>query len=383
MRKALSIERGELRAALRGGDRERLLNACARGGIAAWDLGFDGEGALCLSLYEDDLEKLEKLALICMCECEVISRRGGSGSRRLLRRRAWPAILGAVCALLLAVSSLFIWDIEVIGNERLSDGTILRALADCGVSEGCFWPASDVERVRSEMLLRVEELSWITVNVSGSRATVIVLEREKQPTLYDERAPADLVADCGGVIADCAVRNGQTLVAPGALVTEGQTLVSGRMETLGGAPLLVRAEGEILADTWREQRVQLRFGAREKTRERGVRAILGVQLGRNRVNLLTKSRKELDECDRIVKEYKIGIEGVFRIPLSFVVELYRPYRALGEAPPDGEAARTRAIEALLGAIDGELVSCSFTQEDGALVLHAHCLENIARTEELR
>ena len=381
MKKTLFYLRGEVRAELLGSGAERLLNACGEAALPLWDLCFRDGAALSASLYERDLPRLEKIAALCGCELHTIARRGGTVSAGRLRSRSRLAVFAAVCALILTASSLFIWDIEVVGNETLSKGKILRSLAECGVSEGCFWPAADAERVRSGMLLRCEDLAWMTLNVRGSRATVLVLERREKPEIYDEGAAADLVAARSGVVRELNVKNGSALVARGMLVTEGQTLVSGTMDSPTGESRRVRAEGGVTAETWPERTVFLSPGAREKERENGFRLILGLRFGKNRVNLVTNSRKELDECDKIMKEYTLGVEGLFHFPLGLIVEVYRPYRITGDAAADLPGAEARALSALGDEIDGEIVSYDYIEGEDCFILRAHCLENIAVTKE--
>ena len=172
MRKNAGILRAEARIELRGGGTERLLNACAEAGLPLRDISFSENSCLHATLRQSDLQRMEKTAALFQCEMRTLELWGGGVKR--LRARSRLAAFAAVCAVLLALSSLFIWDFEVKGNERLSKGEILRALSDCGVSEGCFWPAADAERVRGEMLLRCGDLAWMTLNVRGSRATVLV-----------------------------------------------------------------------------------------------------------------------------------------------------------------------------------------------------------------
>ena len=379
MRKNAGILRAEARIELRGGGTERLLNACAEAGLPLRDISFSENSCLHATLWQSDLQRMEKTAALFQCEMRTLELWGGGVKR--LRARSRLAAFAAVCAVLLALSSLFIWDFEVKGNERLSKGEILRALSDCGVSEGCFWPAADAERVRGEMLLRCGDLAWMTLNVRGSRATVLVLEREEKPELYDEDAAADLIAARAGVVRELNVRNGRTLVGRGELVEAGQTLVSGTMDSPTGQTRSVRAEGKVTAETWPERGIYRSPGTRRKERKNGLRLIVGIRWGKNRIDLVTNSRKELDECDKIVKEYTLGVRGLFRFPLGLCVEIYRPYRITGEAAADLPGAKARALDALEEEIDGEILSYEFEEKDGLIVLRAHCLENIALTKE--
>ena len=83
------------------------------------------------------------------------------GLPQLLRRAA--RYRGACAGLLVAVlavltSSLFIWRIDVTGNETLTTGQILRCLDECGVRPGTYWPALSNDLVRNDMILRLPEL---------------------------------------------------------------------------------------------------------------------------------------------------------------------------------------------------------------------------------
>ncbi len=381
MRKELPFLCGEVRARLLGGEPERFLSACAEAGVPLRDVEYESGCSLRLRLAERDLAPLEKIAASLRYEVEILSLHGGSRSRRIARARSRLAAFAAVCALLLTLSGLFIWDFEVVGNEKLSRGEILRALADCGVSEGCFWPALDAESVRSRMLLRCGELAWMTLNVRGSRATVLVLEREEKGEIYAESAAAALVASRDGVVRELTVKNGRTLVSRGEAVLRGQTLVDPVMDGAQGERRAVRALGSVTADTWPERTIFVEPGSVKKERGKGFYLVLGIRAGKSRADLLPKGRKELDECDRIVKEYIIGIPGVFRFPLSLIAEIYRPYRAVGAVSPDLPGAQSRALAALADEIDGEILSYSFTEGEDRIVLRAHCLENIALTRE--
>ncbi len=382
MKKRLHLFDGTVTLAVRGTETERLLNACMRSELPLRNIWRAEDGSLRLEIAWEEVERFEKLARVSMCETERVSVRGGRESRKRLRRRSALGLLAALCALALTASSLFIWEIDILGNSSISEGEIRRALRECGVAEGCFWPATDVELIRSQMLLRLDQLSWMTLNLSGSRAQVVVLERERAPEMYEERTGADLVAACGGVVRDFSVKNGRTLIERGQIVTEGQTLVSAEMEGSGGSARTVRAAGSVTADTWREIRVQTNCGAVSKARGRGVFVTVGIQAGESRINLLSNGRKVLDECDRIVKEYKIGIKGLFCFPLKLVVEIYRPYESGDLIPADRDGCCDRAMAALADEIDGEILSSASTWQDGVLRLNAHCLENIALTKEI-
>ena len=137
---------------------ERVLNACAAAGIACTASEPVDAYTLRITVRARCAETAAELARRCQCEVKTLYRRG---LPQLLRRAA--RYRGACAGLLVAVlavltSSLFIWRIDVTGNETLTTGQILRCLDECGVRPGTYWPALSNDLVRNDMILRLPEL---------------------------------------------------------------------------------------------------------------------------------------------------------------------------------------------------------------------------------
>lgn len=381
MSKVADIIKGTVRAELIGAFPETVLNACALGAVELWDLECPDAYTIRVTVYERQLSELERIAEKSMCSFSVLKRRGGSGNRRFLRRRLWLLLSAALAGALLLVSSLFIWEIDVRGNSQLTEGQILRALEDCGVSTGSYWPGLSADLIRSDMMTRLPELAWMTVNVSGSRAVVLISERQEKPEIYVESDPVDIIAGKTGVVTRMSVLNGKPLVAPGQAVVQGEVLVTKDMDSITAEPRAVRARADVIADTWYEltavspQKQELK-SEKEKKRSR-----FALKLGKRRINFYLGDGKDIDECDKIIYEYNLGIKGVFALPVTVVREelIYRE-RQIGDYDMTYQM-RERLLSGLTDSIDGELLSSQVTasQTEGlnVVTLRAVCRENIA------
>ena len=134
---------GTAETELRGPEPETLLERCCAAGLQLWDILPQDRCTLRLSLWQRDLNALEKICAAQGFSLEVRSLWGGCRDREMLRRRK-GLLLGLLLALLLLfASSLFLWQIEVTGCEQVSAGLLLRTLAACGVEPGAFRPAID------------------------------------------------------------------------------------------------------------------------------------------------------------------------------------------------------------------------------------------------
>ena len=378
--------RGTVQLEIRGAEPETLLNAClaeelpllAPQSIDAWTLR--------LSVFEHDLPRLEALAERYYCELRPLSRRGGSRSRRLLRRRLALLISGGLLLALVILSSLFVWEIRFVGAEGLSRGQLLRALEDCGLAAGSFWPGLDADELRDQMLLREPALSWLTVNFHGSVAEVRLLRRVDKPEIYRECDAADLRACRAGVVRRVSVLNGQPMVQPGQAVEAGELLISGSVDSITAAPRTLRAQGEVWADTWYELNAVCPAPMGKESAGGGLRGRLALKVGEKRINFYQNGGKTIDGCDKIVHEYTLGIKGLFRLPLTLVWEELRPYRASENDRDRSEEIGQRLLARLAEQIDGEIVDYRFSSAElngvTLVTLYAQCRENIARLVDI-
>ena len=366
---------------------ESFLNACALAGLELWQLRCIDDYTIELCAAEKELPQLENLAAKTMCSLKLLETRGGSKNKIFLKRKAWLLLFVLTASCLALFSSLFIWEIEIHGNELLSEQEILRELADCGVSEGKFWPHISADLVRSRMLTKLPELSWMTVNISGSRAIVLVRERMEKPEIYKESNGENVVASQGGIIKSISVLNGQALVSAGQTVSKGQLLVSGVVEGINGQYSLVSAKAEVKALTCHEIKAVYPSKLPQKTALKNSRQRFALIFGKKRINLYLNSRNTMLECDKIITEYNLGLDGLFALPVTVVKEELRTYRMQDTSLDLSELISSQQLEKLAGRIDGELEHSSFSLADTGelcyVTVYAHCLEDIARCVKIQ
>ncbi len=363
---------------------ESLINAAVAEGLQLAKIVRLNPNALSFEVYEHDIELLKHLAAKASVELKISSYL--EPHRKLIKRRILLLPLAAVLMGMLLISSLFVWQIDIIGVQSLGRGELMRALEDGGLSVGCFWPGLKSDDIRSRVMLRIPEIAWMTVNISGSRAVVLINERMEKPEIYDESKAADLVASKTGLIRRVSVLSGKAEAEPGQAVTAGELLASGKLFNIMGQERTVRSRGSVMADTWYEIDAVCPEQLDIKTASGFSRHRFAMILGKRRINFYISSGKAIDECDKIIKEYNLGVDGHFALPIRFVHERI----AYNEYSPgqgyDAEAMASRLEAVFAREVQGQILQSACTQSctDGLYVmtLRAHCVENIAETREL-
>ncbi len=376
---------GETRSEVRGALPAAFLNECARRGVYVGQTEAVDEFTLRISLRTGELPRARKAAAHSGCELTVLGQRGAPEGLRAVRRRL--ALCAGLLSVLLALfaSSLFIWEIHVAENDTpVPDGRILSVLARQGVGVGSFWPGFQSDLIRSRALAELPELSWLAVNVRGSRAEVLVRGALPAPELRDESTPTEVTARRAGVIAELRVLEGESVVSVGDTVLAGELLVSSRRYSSFGGDRIVHARAEVKARTWYEITAVAPLSLQRRVPEGASHSRWGLILGKRRVNFSHFSRIPKSSCDIIISTYPLAVPGVFTLPVSLLRETWQPVTPeetavhREETAARLEAALEKTLRERMG--EGEVVfshiTRSFDGGAGTVPPRAECLERI-------
>lgn len=385
LREIVNRFRGQIWVRVEAPFPERVLNLCSARGLAFWDLAWESETAFTCRLSRRDCGRLRRALKNLDCTMTVVRGEGVPFFLGRFRRRQALVVGLTVCALWVTVGSFFIWDFTVEGNETVTEEEILRALEKNGVGLGTLGLGLDMEDLRNHILLEIPELCWLTVNVSGCRATVQVRERIPVPELVSKREPTNVVARRAGLVLKVQALDGVACVLPGASVTEGQLLISGveDTETLGARVL--SGMGTVEARTWYTLTAQMPLTAPIKHYTGEEKTFYSLTFGTKRIKFFSNSGMETGSYDKITTRDHLSFFGL-PLPVTLERETCRYYEAQ-ESAIDVAAAEAAAEEALTAYLhtlvdDWGTVSstlCTSRQRGDVLTvtLTAECVEQIA------
>lgn len=385
MDRAYNIARGISELEVKGENPARVLNAMSDCGIEFWDSVPTDDYCLRFKIHSADYPTVNSFRGMSGLEIKVLSSRGGARAAKHIKRRIALFSCFAVFVALLAVSSLFIWNIEVSGNEKLSDVEIIRVLNECGVSYGTFWPNISSDIIRSRMLLKLDDVSWVTVNLHNSKAEVVVHERVKKPEIYDKNKFCDVTAEKSGIITKISVFEGESRVAVGDSVIEGDVLVSGLMQSETGDDRFVHAKADVEARTWYDISAVTPLYQSFKTASRSSSRSIAFVFGKNVINFCSDSRNKSASCDKIIKYKDASVNSVFTFPIGILSE-YEKCRSTEKRKIDVNAETERLKADLMAELErkisgGEVTQYNYSVSDDngllTVTLHAECLENIS------
>ena len=239
-----------------GGFPERFLNLCTQNRIPLWSVRCEQNCVTACTLARR-YKKMRAFAKKSGVKLKSGRRHGLPFILHRYRRRV-GLLTGAVLFVgILYTLSLFVWTVEITGNTSTDEQSIRDTLSTLGLRPGVLTNSIDPEELARKAMLKMPELSWLTVNLKGSNAIVEVRERVIPPIVVPEDQPCNIVADVPGQIVTLEVYAGKAEVQKGDAVVEGQLLVSGTVEDSNGKTLLKHAQANIVAITSRTIEVEV------------------------------------------------------------------------------------------------------------------------------
>ncbi len=231
---------------------ERFLNLLARAGIAIWNVTKQEEDLVAFTVARD-YKKLRPYARRAGVRLRVKKRYGLPFYTRKYNKRA-GLILGIVIFFtFIFTMSQFVWSVEISGNKEITQFELMQVLESEGIKPGVLKRDIDISIAKQNIMRKIDRLSWIAINISGTSAYVEVRERVLQPEMETVDVPSNIVAARSGQIIRVEVHDGQAVVKKGDSVKEGDLLVSGLMQGKTGLNLLTHSSAKVIAQIQEEK----------------------------------------------------------------------------------------------------------------------------------
>ncbi len=237
---------------------ERFLNLVTHSNLRIWDAK-KKNGMLCGYIIAKDYRLIRTFARKSRVRVRVTKRYGFPFFIRRYKKRVGFFCGMAVYALILFALSLSIWSIEISGNSLVSDREIEEALKESGLCLGAYSKNLNDIEISQKTLMKINELSYVTIFIRGSVAEVQVQEKTALDKTND--TPCNIVAKCKGKILSVDAYSGTATVSKGDIVSEGDILISG-IEENSISNHLVSAKGDVIAES--EHNISVSVGEDDK-----------------------------------------------------------------------------------------------------------------------
>lgn len=367
---------------------KQILNIANSNSIKLLKFDVD-EDALFIKLYSSDEKRLFPILESSCIGYEIVYRRGIVHLLKKYSHRV-GMILGMLFFIaMMYISPLFVWEINISGNEKLSSDYVMQLLEKEGVYIGAFSPKIDRRKIYMNVLKNDESISWISVNFIGSSANVEIIERDFASNVFSSADGANIIAAKDGIIVDAEVIRGRQCLSKGAVVKKGDMLVSGVYETKKMGTRYVYSKAQINAQICDSYTVEIPLNNKKTVHDKEFVAECNIKFFEKNINIFKNYSNSNINYDTIYRKENIPIALFSRLPVSFETVCIVPYEFEPVVLTEAEALE-RARGELFKKLDTDAnyleiiaIEESYSVENDILILNCNveAIENIAVTAE--
>lgn len=266
MLKLFYFFRGYLWIRVTGGGASRFINLCGVRHMMLWDIRKEDDSyTMCISLKS--FFEMRDIVRKTSTRVVVLKRIGLPFYLSGVKKRwFFPAFL-IVIALLFLISQLFLWNINIQGNQSITEESILLFLGENGIKERILLRRVDTDLLEKEMRKKFPSITWISVYLEGNSLMLNMKENDKpipkenstQEKLHkegflEEEKGIDICANKEGRVVSIVMRTGTPMVQIGDEVEVGDVLIEGRVEIFDNEgnvreSVKVHADGEVILES--------------------------------------------------------------------------------------------------------------------------------------
>lgn len=244
--------RGYVVINIEGLNLEKFINYAIARGVYLWDIVRIDYTTLQAKVGLGGYKELRHIVKRAGCKVKISAKIGYPFFMHKFRGRKMFMVGFLVALLVIVMSTSFVWNIEIYGNDTLSMQELMKNLHQLGLYPGVFKYKLDIEEIENNMMIELENLAWIGVRIQGTKAIVEIVENTDIPLKLPLDIPCDIVARKKGVVEKIIAKNGDARVEKGDIVKEGEILITGEIRREGIDTRYVHALGEVYAKTYYE-----------------------------------------------------------------------------------------------------------------------------------
>ena len=226
---------------------ERFINLCSINNIKIWEIRNIVKGVIRFKMNIADFKKLRSITKKTKCKVSIKEKKGLYFTLFKYRKRKLIFVFLFLIIVFSIAFSTFIWDIDIVGNERVSKEIIISKLKDSGLYIGRNKIGLDKKEVVNELRAMENELSWVGIEIDGTRAIVKVVEKTRMDEKnIQQTSIGDIKATKSGVITKLVSESGTSKFKALDYVNKGDTLIEGNVydrneQIIGEVPAKVYA----------------------------------------------------------------------------------------------------------------------------------------------
>lgn len=208
---------------------ERFINMCISKRILLWNTKREKSTYLQTNISIKDFKRIKEISKKTKCRININRKKGLPFMLNKYKKR--KIFVLALLAIIISIlgTSRYVWNIEILGNEKIDTQEILQQINEKGITIGAQKSKIDTEEIIRGIRLKRDDIAWMSIDINGTNAIIKIVENTEKPEIIDKNEYCNIIANKSGVITKINAKTGTPVVKIGDVVTK-DTILVGRMD---------------------------------------------------------------------------------------------------------------------------------------------------------
>ncbi len=369
---------------------EKFMNLCNSEKIFLWNLKRLKTTIMKVNVSIKDFKRLKTIAKKTKCRIKICNKKGLPFFFNRYKKRKIFIILFLIVIIGIWALSNFIWNIEIIGTDKIAKEEIQQLLDENNFKPGKCKIGLSTKEIINQIRLQRDDIAWVGIEISGTNAIVKIVEADLKPDIIPEEEYCNIVATKEAMITKVSALNGTPVVKEGDIVKKGSILIGGWLEGKYTGMRYVHANGEVQAKVWYSDKVKIPLKQTKKELTGNEENKYSVKINNFQINLSKKVSK-FKNYDTIEETKKLRLFSDFYLPIEIQKTTYKEYEnqevsySLDEAKQIGINQITQKLDEQIenkDSIKDKKIQENHTDEYVEVEVIYEVLENIATKEKI-
>ena len=174
---------------------ERFINICTSKKIFLWNIKRKRATVLYANIGIKEYKQLKNIARKVSMKVSIEKKKGLPILLYKYRKRKIFVGFLLFIAIVLIITSQFIWNIEITGDECINKTEIIQELNGLGLKMGVLKSNINTNDIINEIRLKRNDIAWMGITLKGTNAIIEIVAREQKPDLINKDDYCNIVSE--------------------------------------------------------------------------------------------------------------------------------------------------------------------------------------------
>jgi similar to stage IV sporulation protein len=346
----LRFWQGYVKLKLTGKQIEPFINLAAKQHLQLWDIRFKANDAVEFKILLQHFFCLRPLLRQTSCKMHVLERYGAPFFLDRLGTRKFLIAGMLLFAVVLFLMSSVIWQVKVVGNEKIKTAYILEVAKKQGIHPLQWkFKLRSPESLSKELQRQLPSASWVGVQFHGTQLTIEIVE-SAQPEDKPLLNPRHLVASVNAIITQIKAEKGMPIVKIHTFVRKGDVLISGLIGSIPNQQVVV-AKGDVMGEVWYTSKIEVPLVIKQNSYTGESAKRLYVIIGNRALQISGYRQKKFEQFTRESVRKSLQWHK-WTLPIGWIQESLQETQILEQKRNEEEAVKLGMQQAQASILEG-------------------------------